>query len=110
MKGTGHVTFFSSQADDLSFEDVDFEFQPGDQSITAGSDGSLSMIKRAGIISFKLESFPGWQSTYAVTVTFPNGRDSENLFEVTRNFKQPFDHDGWLNYPVMQKQARPMKD
>lgn len=110
MKGTGNVTFFSSHADDLSFEEVDFEFQPGDKSITAGHDGSLSMVKRAGIISFMLESFPGWQSIYAVTVTFPNGRESENLFEVTRNSKQPFAHDGWLSYPVMQKQARVMKD
>ncbi|QDC04708.1 hypothetical protein FH041_07110 [Pseudomonas sp. SWI7] len=110
MKGTGNLTFFSSNADDLSFEDIDFEFQPGDRSITAGADGSLSMVKRAGLISFRLEPFPGWQSIYAVTVTFPNGRNSENLFEVTRNFKQPFAHDGWLNYPVMQKQASPMKD
>lgn len=109
MKSTGNVTFFSSQADDLSFEDVDFDFQAGNQSVATGSDGSLAMVKRAGTISLRLEQFPGWQSIYALTVSFPNGRDSEILFEVTRNFKQPSAHDGWLNYPVMQKQARPMR-
>lgn len=106
MKGTGDVKLFSSQADDLSFEDVDFEFQASKQSVATGSDGSLAMVKRAGTISLRLEPFPGWQSIYAVTVSFPNGRDSENLFEVSRNFRQPFAQNGWLHFPVMPKKAR----
>lgn len=77
--------------------------------MTAGSDGSLSMVNRAGTISFRLEPFQSWQSTYAVTVSFPNGRDSENLFEVTPNFKQPFAQNGWLRFPVMPKKARLMQ-
>ncbi|MGO0683486.1 hypothetical protein [Pseudomonas fulva] len=110
MKGTGNVTFFSSSVDSVSFEEVDFEYQPGDRSISLGVGGNLSMLSHAGTISFNLEPFEKWQSIYYMTFSFPNGRDSDHVFEVTRNFKQPSSDNGWLHYPVKPKKARLMPD
>jgi hypothetical protein len=109
-QGIATVTIFGADPDEVTLDDVEFDFIPGENSLYEGADGSQGLLTRAGTLRLKTPPIRHWQAAHLISLSYPNGRESNHALEVTRTFKQPYEQDGWLYFPVIPRRAKPYRE
>jgi len=104
------IMVYIANGDLVRLPDVPFHFSLGGQSLHEGADITGGIVQRAGWLGLQTGEFEGWQSTHSIELSYPNGRDSNYLFEVSRHFDIPVQDGEWLWFPAMPLVAKIYKE
>ena len=103
---TANIDIYQGIDEDVRLTGVAFHFNPGERSLYTGADGTQGTVQRAGWLGIRTEPYKGWHSAHVISITGERGSDL--VFEVTRNFHNPIEEDGWLWFPALPQGVGPL--
>jgi hypothetical protein len=104
------IVAYTGSDEPVRLSGVPFHFSPGERSLYVGADNTGGIVQRAGWLGLQVEPFKSWQGTQTIELSYPNGRHSNHVFEVKRNFSSPLQDGEWLWFPAMPLVATPYSD